>query len=422
MAPVRTALLLSALPSLASGHAFMTRPEMRGGAFNQPLNGYCPQCLGSSQLPLPTCGQSKFLDVAGPVTELRAGEMAEIVIRVTAHHKGHFVFRLCDRHLDGQSGGFGAEEACLNEHILRRARPEEVHSDCRPNDSRGDCQPYDEANPGYWYLPPPGDSEYRFHYWIPSDLTCESCTLQWWWMSANSCTPHRDAYACYFQEMSRKGWDAAAWWAGASASASCPAAQGPPRECGEQFKNCADVRVVGGSGTATPTPRPTAAPTASPVPTAAPPARPTVAPTQAPTAAPATTTAAAPRMSCDECSGMFPRHPCIWSSDICVPVAREYCGVIEGTTWCGGAAPSPAPPVSDPCTECAAQHPGAACLWPTGECYPVRQSVCASSQGTWCGGASLAESGRATRAKRPAFLGVALLQATAQELKQHAEL
>lgn len=129
----------------------------------------------------------------------------------------------------------------MNERPLRRARPEEVHKDCKPNDYRGDCIPFDEANPSWWYLPPPGKgdsgvqsagadwkdsdadrseqkevvqhkalvqlsanvngsdhltsgtqaaADYHFHYWIPDDVSCTTCTIQWAWKSANSCTPH----------------------------------------------------------------------------------------------------------------------------------------------------------------------------------------------------------------------------------------
>jgi hypothetical protein len=92
-----------------------------------------------------TCGKANFLNVVGPMTELRAGEMAEFEVKVTAHHKGHFVFRLCDQALSSHTGGLQNEEECLNKHVLKRARPKEVHGDCQPNDQRGDCQPYDEA-------------------------------------------------------------------------------------------------------------------------------------------------------------------------------------------------------------------------------------------------------------------------------------
>merc|ERR1712048_178723 len=203
------------------------------------------------------------------------GEMFEVKIKITAHHKGHFTFRLCDQHIT--SNMVGDPETCLNEHILRRARPEEVFDDCQPNDSRGDCQPVDEENPGYWYLPPKsssGHQYYSFHYWIPAGVSCEKCTLQWAWKTANSCTPHPDAYKCHFQNMVRLGWSAESWCSGVCTFAgSCPAVQSPPTPCGEEFANCADVTVVdegaeGGNkstGVATPSP-PLATPAPTPVP------------------------------------------------------------------------------------------------------------------------------------------------------------
>merc|ERR1719416_294115 len=250
---------------------------------------------------MPTCGQSKWLNLAdGPVTELTAGQRVKFEIKVTAHHKRHFVFRLCDRTISGALGGMDGEESCLNQHVLERVRPEEMFSDCKANDKRGDCQPFDEANPGYWYLPPATDGDtinlvegnstghpslaqvgshseragahYTFHYKLPAGLTCDKCTLQWWWLSANSCTPHPDAYKCYFGKMQEAGWDASRWCGGGcSYSGSCPAQQGSMRQCGEQFKNCADLKIVHSSSSPSPgapatTQQPTPAPT-QPIPT-----------------------------------------------------------------------------------------------------------------------------------------------------------
>jgi len=293
------------LPVLAQGHAFIYYPPMRGGAFGNPGNGYCPQCLGTTDLPMPTCGRYSFLNYAnGPVTSFTAGQRVQFEIKVTAHHKGHFQFRLCDQTMSSAVGDLAEQEECLNGHVLERVRPEEIHLDCQPDDSRGDCQPFDEANPSYWYLPPAGGSmsaNYRFTYKLPDGVICEKCTLQWWWSSANSCTPHPDAYRCYFQKMQALGWNAAAWCSGAcSFVGSCPASQGAPVLCGEQFKNCADVQITAGSGgtsqtteqwTATPTPAPepeTEAPTAAPTqaPTAVSTQAPMPAPTPAPTPAP----------------------------------------------------------------------------------------------------------------------------------------
>lgn len=300
------------LPALAQGHAFIYFPPMRGGAFGNPDNGYCPHCLGSTNLPMPTCGKDKFLNYpSGPVTKFSAGQQVEFEIRVTAHHKGHFQFRLCDQTMSSALGDLADQEACLNEHVLERVRPEEIHSDCQPNDSRGDCQPFDEANPSYWYLPPAAGSMnavYKFHYKLPDGVTCEKCTLQWWWSSANSCTPHPDAYRCYFQNMEALGWNAAAWCGGAcSFRGTCPASQGGAVLCGEQFKNCADVEITAsGSGTSQTTQQATVAPSPVPGPTPEPESEPetetetsstTEAPTVAPTAAPTPAPTRAPTPS-----------------------------------------------------------------------------------------------------------------------------
>jgi hypothetical protein len=248
--------LLHMTPDFAAGHAFISFPMLRGGNAPNSVNGYCPQCLGSVDLPMPICGNSQMLAYAdGPTTKLKAGEKVEFHVKVTAHHKGHFQLRICDQQLTPSTSD---PEACLNKHVLERVRPEEIHSDCKADDRRGDCQPYDEANPGYWYLPPPGwgdtaqiagrhftdadanrtmqtdfvehasmiqlhasasmqklesdesvdvrlqaGIEYKFHYWIPKSFKCDKCTLQWAWKSANSCNPHPDAYNCYFEKMNR---------------------------------------------------------------------------------------------------------------------------------------------------------------------------------------------------------------------------
>merc|ERR1719203_1924417 len=86
---------------------------------------------------MPTCGKESFLNYGdGPVTNLTAGQRVQFEIRVTAHHKGHFQFRLCDRTINGSlsyagTSGYAGEEACLKEHVLERVRPEEMHSDCK---------------------------------------------------------------------------------------------------------------------------------------------------------------------------------------------------------------------------------------------------------------------------------------------------
>lgn len=82
------------------------------------------------------------------------------------------------------------------------------------------------------------------------------CVLQWWWMSNNSCKgwkiPASESYVRNpsIPSSGMKWCDATPWEA---------------KRPGEQFFNCADIRIEGGSGES-PTPAPNAAPTEPPTP------------------------------------------------------------------------------------------------------------------------------------------------------------
>merc|ERR1712014_457031 len=77
-------LLLAWLPA-GIAHGYITKPALRGGNDGNSLNGYCPHCIGSVDLPMPVCGKSKFLEyTAGPFEKLKAGEMFEVNTKITA--------------------------------------------------------------------------------------------------------------------------------------------------------------------------------------------------------------------------------------------------------------------------------------------------------------------------------------------------
>merc|ERR1711948_184797 len=113
--------------------------------------------------------------------------------------------------------------------------------------------------------------------------------------TANSCTPDAEAYACYFQAMERRRagsvaeflkpvgyyplWKDDKWSGNPCKDVKTPSAYDRLNNCGEQFKNCADVKVVAGGATPPPTPAP---------------------PTTPPTPAPPT----------PDVSGTYPNHPC----------------------------------------------------------------------------------------------------------------
>lgn len=446
--------------SVVDGHGFIAKPSMRGGSFGNTLNAYCPHCLGTTDLPMPVCGKAKILDVlTGPFTTLKAGEMFEVEIKITAHHRGHFILRLCDQQI---SSSMDDPNTCLNEHILQRVRPETVHSDCKVNDPRGDCEPIDEKNPGYWYLPPPGwevqvagadwedsmakpydpngfvdhpsliqhnssttaGANYNFHYWIPAGFKCEKCTLQWAWKSANSCVPHPDAYNCYFQHLESLGWTVSEWCKGACTyNGQCPDTQGPPTPCGEEFANCADVTVVDEGGTgplgaspAPPTPPTPPAPepeTTSPTPSSPEP-EPEPEPEPVPTSGPEPepepeggSCAAVPGNangctdeSCQKCATGYKWWPCNVDPACCDCTGGNSAGQ---TTTMPPASPTPASPAPSACGDCAD------CLATNGVCYAQDSDWCATFKFTWCGASlmevvSHAKPAEDVKAKREALL------------------
>lgn len=289
-AGLAVAAWVAMLPS-SEGHAYLAYPPMRGGISGSDRNSWCPQCGNGAG----TCGDggqwgnSDFLgSPESPKATFQAGQIVEFEIRMTAHHRGHFEFSICDQQVTHSTQD---AQGCLDRHRLRRASPP---SDCVPNDSRGDCQPVHEQYPERWYLPP-NSGPHKMKFVIPEGLQCSACTLQWRWFTANSCVPAPD-YGCYFDEMRAKGWNADSWcgvYCGTCSSAlvQTNASSTVSRGCGEEFRNCADIAVLGGSG---PSPTPT---TSSPAPTTPSPVPTTTMTTTAAAAtssAPTTSTAAMP--------------------------------------------------------------------------------------------------------------------------------
>merc|ERR1712014_44313 len=139
--------------------------------------------------------------------------------------------------------------------VLERASPAEAgFTDCKPNDKRPTCQPVDPRHKERFYVPPPnfdGSNTHRFHVKLPFGLKCTACTLQWRWWSANSCIPAAD-YACFGSELAAKGYSSASWGLGNS----CPGGGCDRCGCGEEFRNCADVKIVPSGPTPPPTPAP----------------------------------------------------------------------------------------------------------------------------------------------------------------------
>lgn len=315
------ATFFGVLPS-SLAHGFIEFPPLRGGIAGRVETAYCPQCGNGAGL----CGDggqwaagSDLLNFAvGPVTTLTAGESAEFKVKITAHHMGFFEFRICDQHLDGSVVN---PEACLNQRRLVRAAPA---STCVVNDVRGDCQPVDTVHPERWYLPP-GTGTHTMKYEIPADLRCSSCTLQWQWWTANSCSPG-EGTGCYWADFAAQGWDQGAWCgaycggcsslleANSSSSASLTG-------CGEEFRNCADIAVQGAGETTAAT---TVVATSS-EPEAEPETEPEGETSSMPPASPSM-----PPSQCGSCMG------CMWSNGLCyMDASKSYCESWSDNTWCG---------------------------------------------------------------------------------------
>jgi len=321
---VAAALVSLQLVAQVSAHGLLTKPASRNAIDG---NAGCAHCLNGGG----PCGSSKFLNYyAGSQETWTAGSVVPITIRVTAHHMGHYEFRICDRKLDSSMSN---PNACLNRWVMERATPEEAgFPECQPGDQRPGCVPFDPKHPERWYLPPStegGSGTHTIYFKVPADLQCEECTLQWHWWSANSCEPAGD-YGCFKDILQSKGYwvgSKRAWWTAFRGGCSGPEGSNGHFGCGEQFWNCADITVQPGGGSPSPSPMPVPTPVPAPMPMPMPQPTPTPTPSPAPT----------PAVSCETCAVQFSR-PCLFPDGLCNPVMKNTC-ISLGALWCGDMAP-----------------------------------------------------------------------------------
>ncbi|KAF4668213.1 hypothetical protein FOL47_003136 [Perkinsus chesapeaki] len=267
----------SALLAFVSGHGFISKPPARNAAANSK-NHWTPQAgnsagvadrikdkgasfpdnyVGANQTHglcgdpweggvsiLPSPRLQPHMQQGAPTTIYRKGENIEIEIEVTAHHWGHFEFRICKGGLNGDKFSTQIDgQKCLNENLLLRPSPddrEECKNAKRIDASNYDCQPIDTNHPERWYLPPQsfgsdGMMNYKMLFKLPDDLTCDVCTIQWNWITGNSCLV--DGYKEYFIKFS-KYFEGTPWDESKSPLSPCGS-----DTIGEQFWNCADVAI-----------------------------------------------------------------------------------------------------------------------------------------------------------------------------------
>jgi len=247
--------------------------------------------MGISDMKYMKAGELQRTYVAGSVVEFKVG--------VSTHHWGHYEFRICDRVLDQSLESAAAGQECLNTWLLERA----PRSASCGETFEGDCQRINPQHPERWYLPPPGsvgqqvagldwddtwaqpvdpnNEVHTMRFLIPADLQCDHCTLQWYYASGNTCAYDADYFSfdpgfkfwIHYQE----NW------------ATCDNSCCGGAKWGEEFWNCADIRVVDdGQPTAAPTSTATPHPTTSVVTSSTTPRQDTSTGTPASTIAPTT--------------------------------------------------------------------------------------------------------------------------------------
>lgn len=239
-------------------HGFLQLPASRNYIANKQGREFCHHCLSAggpfvvqsltpgglfpqtetskSAVRSSLCGESASIPASSraynpaPVPQLSSlpvyspGQEFDMEVVITAHHRGHFEFRLCDA--STLSDPRTVTWACLSQHLLQRVSVP------------GEISPVDVNHPDRYYAEPecaPGyNKTMKMRYRMPSTITCERCVMQWWWVTANSCNPPGYHNRSPQPDHVASGCQ---WW-----QSNLPA-------CGqtypEEFWNCADVRVVG---------------------------------------------------------------------------------------------------------------------------------------------------------------------------------
>ena len=146
----------------------------------------------------------------------------------TAHHKGHFTFKACPI-----SSGQQPTQACFDANRLRFISGHGANFD--PNyPDRAYIPP---APPGTQAANGSGRWDYQYRFQLPAGLSGDRVLLQWYYMTANSCTP--DGYDRYNFP---SGWHPGNLGACEYIPSDGENYPGSGRRLPEQFWNCAEVR------------------------------------------------------------------------------------------------------------------------------------------------------------------------------------
>jgi len=191
------ALVLACHFDFSSGHGMVMNPVSRGsrwrldssaphnwndnelwcgglGNQHQTHGGRCGLCGDNFGNPTPRAHELGGTFGQGVITgTYRQGSTVNVVVRITANHRGYFTFRLCNLSSERES------DACFNRNVLQIG-------------SGGTT----------WTLPNGNTQDFTVAVRMPN-FTCNHCVLQWTWVAANNwglCPDGSGALGCGPQE------------------------------------------------------------------------------------------------------------------------------------------------------------------------------------------------------------------------------
>ncbi|EZA61439.1 hypothetical protein DMN91_003714 [Ooceraea biroi] len=192
------------------GHGMLMEPVNRGSAwrkgFNTPVNydddgnycgglfvqikngGKCGLCGDDYKIPPPRANENGGLYGTGTIVQTyKAGQMIELVGRITANHMGYMRYSICPL----KHGKELETEECFAKYMLKMA-----------------------DGTDRYVLPSHETGDYKMSAYLPQGLTCEHCVLRWEYTAGNNwgkCEDGTHKMGC-----------------------------GPQ----ETFKSCSDIRIV----------------------------------------------------------------------------------------------------------------------------------------------------------------------------------
>ncbi|XP_022256420.1 uncharacterized protein LOC106472108 [Limulus polyphemus] len=198
-------LILLSLVGLCRPHGYLQDPPSRSSmwrfGFDNPINwndnelfcggfrrqwvvnnGKCGICGDPWDEPQPRANENGGKYGNGIIVETyENGQTITAAVNITAHHKGHFEFRICPVRYENQK----EDQDCLDQHVLELA-----------------------DGSGYKYILPLGSGKgvFLIDLKLPHGLTCERCVFQWHYRTANTwgiCEDGTGAVGCGPQETFR---------------------------------------------------------------------------------------------------------------------------------------------------------------------------------------------------------------------------